>query len=88
MFSFSFSGTMSDCNMQTLTELAAEQWLVEIARIRRQSLCSGMEVVYDLSMFDEEWHPVYFHTSDDPIAWLNPSTGERIEGAAHPVNRS
>ncbi|MDH0366740.1 hypothetical protein [Brucella anthropi] len=51
-------------------------------------LCSGMEVIYDLSVFDEEWFPVYFHTSDDPIAWVNPSTGERIEGRAHPTDRS
>ena len=80
--------TLSDVDMQPLREIAAEQWVAEIARIRRHSLCSGVEVIYDLSVFDEEWFPVYFHTSDDPIAWVNPSTGERIEGRVHPTDRS
>ncbi|RZA07941.1 MAG: hypothetical protein EOP02_36940 [Proteobacteria bacterium] len=56
----------------------------EMARIQQTALMTGCEVVYDLSMFDLDWSPVFIAGPKEPIAWLHRLTGERRPGAAYP----
>ncbi|MEO9297580.1 hypothetical protein [Devosia alba] len=81
--SISGSGTITG-DWSELFEMAESHWSVELARLKEISMITGDEVIYDLTMFDEDWSPVYHHSSDDPVAWVNSKTGERVDGADHP----
>lgn len=52
-------------------------------RVKEASRQSGKEVVLDLTEFDIEWSPVYWHEADRPVAWVN-AKGERREGPDYP----
>jgi hypothetical protein len=56
----------------------------EVKRFREMSRLSGLEVTYDLTMFDMDWSPIYWHASDAPVAWIHNKTGERRNGGEHP----
>ncbi|MGV8865200.1 MAG: hypothetical protein ACOH2T_29190 [Pseudomonas sp.] len=71
-------------DMSGLRDMAAEQWPAQLAHLKEMSLCAGKEVVLNLRMFGMEWSPAYHYESDEPVAWHNNATGERIEGAAMP----
>ena len=55
----------------------------ELQRVLQASRLSGMEVVFDLIMFGDEWSPVFRHPGRDPIAWV--SGDRRHEGAERPA---
>lgn len=80
------TGQVAPESMEAITEFfrqAEEHTEAEVARAKELSRLSGMEVVYDLSMFDEPWSPVYRHNSSLPVAWVG-ATGERRAGPDHP----
>lgn len=69
---------------EVIEDLSAKHHAQEVARLREASRLSGMDVAYDLTMFDAPWSPVYRHDSDQPVAWVNNATGERREGSTYP----
>jgi hypothetical protein len=84
--SFHGTGTIDADGMATLADMAEAHWPSELARLHEMSLVSGQEVIYDLTMFGEEWSPAYMHGQDDPVAWVNAATGERCPGKVRPAN--
>jgi hypothetical protein len=84
--SFEGTGTVDPDFWASLQRLAQDRWPTELARLQRMSLVSGMDAVYDLSMFDLEWSPAYRHDSDQAVAWFNRRTGERREGSLSPYD--
>lgn len=86
MTTITATGHLSPESMATLAawfESGAEHDKAEIARARDLSRLSGMEVVMDLSMFDLEWSPIYWHDRPDPMAWVN-AAGDRQPGPDYP----
>lgn len=82
--SISGSGVVTG-DMSALTDLAELHWPSELKRLQEMSRITGKEVVYDLTMFGEEWSPAYLHGHDDPVAWVHKRTGERRPGKDRPA---
>lgn len=78
-------GTIDPASFDTLRSISAEAWPAQLAHLQEMSLASGMEVIYDMSMFGEDWSPAFRHDSSDPVAWVCKPTGRRVEGSKRPA---
>lgn len=77
---------MEEGATEWLQQLAESEWPKTVERIRLHSRASGLEVKYNLAPFGLEWSPIFWHESDQPIAWVNSRTGERRSGSECPAD--
>jgi hypothetical protein len=56
----------------------------QVAKVIELTRITGKEAVYDMTMFDMAWSPVFMHPARDPVAWIKLETGERRAGADYP----
>lgn len=83
-FKLELEAVIDQCDWDALATMGQAHQTAEIDRMLELSRLSGLDVVYDLSMFDVPWYPVYRAGDRDPVAWVSADGTERREGKDAP----